>query len=273
MDDVGELPPDLTRVLFELGPRKLVLLEGASDVAVFREWYRDRRDVVEFFSLETPQGVSGVKTLLARILAQSTSPNPREYGIIDRDFRSDAEVEKAIADPNAHLFILRRYCIENYLLEPVAVAEEVRVLSGADADAPNPQVMEAELLRLCRDLHTMMAANWVFFDKGRGRYFTEGHDLVDRQTVVARVVRELGCSPADAEAAVSKKEALIEPLLSSLEAAHRRINGKPLLFQAHRRLIQSGIDRDKFGNLLARAVKRAGLHEDIKTIIEQRGLA
>ena len=273
MDDVGELPPDLTRVLFALGPRKLVLLEGASDVVVFREWYRDRRDVVEFFSPETPQGVSGVQTLLGRILAQSTSPNPREYGIIDRDFRADAEVEAALADPNAHLFILRRYCIESYLLEPAAVAEEVRVLSGADANAPNPQVMEAELLGLCRNLHTMMAANWVFFDVGRGRYFTEGHNLVDRQTVVACVVRELGCSLTDAEAAVSEKEGLIEPLLLILETAYWRINGKHLLFQIHKRFVRSGATRDQFRSLLARAVKRAGLHEDIKAIIEQRVLA
>lgn len=64
MDDVGELPPDLTRVLYALGSRRLVLLEGASDVAVFREWYRDRRDVIEFFSPEVPQGRSGVENLL-----------------------------------------------------------------------------------------------------------------------------------------------------------------------------------------------------------------
>ncbi len=274
MDDVGELPPDLTRVLFALGPRKLVLLEGASDVAVFREWYRDRRDVVEFFSLETPQGVSGVKILLARILAQSTSPNPREYGIIDRDFRSDAEVEEALANPNEHLFILRRYCIENYLLEPVAVAEEVRVLSGADADAPNPQVMEAELLGLCRDLHTMMAANWVFSEAVRKKYFQSGHTLpINSQAVIAQVARELGRSEVDAEAAVSKKEGLIEPLLLILETAYWRINGKHLLFHIHKEFVRSGATRDQFQNLLARAVKRAGLHEDIKAIIEQRVLA
>lgn len=156
MDDVGELPPDLTRLLYALGPRKLVLLEGASDVAVFQGWYWDRRDVIEFFSPEVPQGTSGVQTLLARILARSTSPHPREYGIIDRDFRDDVEVEAVLADPSAHLFILRRYCIENYLLEPAAVAEEVRVLSGSNTPPPHSQTMEAELLQMCRRLHTMM---------------------------------------------------------------------------------------------------------------------
>ncbi len=274
MDDVGELPPDLTRVLYALGPRKLVLLEGASDVAVFREWFRDRRDVIEFFSPEVPQGRSGVENLLNRILARSPSSNPREYGIVDRDFREDAEVEAALSDPNTHLFILRRYCIENYLLEPAAVAEEVRVLSAPNMDAPDAQVMEAELLQMCRNLHTMMAANWVFSEAGRGRHFPEGHQLMDREAVMARVVEGLGCTTAKAEPAVSEKEVAIEPLLSSLEGAHQRINGKHLLFQIHQTFIRSGITRDQFRNLLARAVReRVGLHEDIKTIIEQRVLA
>ncbi|MDQ2732584.1 MAG: DUF4435 domain-containing protein [Armatimonadota bacterium] len=274
MDDVGELPPDLTRVLFNLGTRKLVLLEGASDVAVFQEWYRDRRDVVEFFSPEVPQGRSGVESLLNRILARSTSPNPREYGIVDRDFRDEAEVEAALADPNAHLFILRRYCIENYLLEPAAVSEEVRVLAGYNAITPSPQDMETNLLQMCRRLHPMMAANWAFIEAGHGRHFPEGHALVDRETVIARVTAELGCSQAEAEAALSEREALIEPLLPNLEVAYQRINGKHLLFQLHQAFIRSGINRDQFRNLLARAVKeRTGLSQDIKTIIEQRVLA
>jgi hypothetical protein len=274
MDDVGELPPDLTRGLFNLGTRKLVLLEGASDVAVFREWYRDRRDVIEFFSPEVPQGGSGVQNLLNRILARSTSPTPREYGIIDRDFRDAAEVEAALADPNAHLFILRRYCLENYLLEPAAVAEEVRVLAGSNADTPSPQDMETALLQMCRSLHAMMAANWAFAEAGRGTHFPEGHAFVGRETVVARVVKELGCSQTEAEAALVQKEELIEPLLLHLETAYQRINGKHLFFHIYRMFIGAGFTHDRFRQLLARAIKeRVGLHEDIKTIIEQWVLA
>ena len=273
MDDVGELPEDLTRVLYELGARKLVLLEGVSDVAAFREWYLDRRDVIEFFSPDVPQGGSGVRTLLARVLAQSTSANPREFGIVDRDFRSDAEVEASLSDAASHLFILRRYCIENYLLEPVAVTEEVRVLSGTNIDTPDLQTMEIALLGICRRLQTMMAANWVCSETGRGRYYAEGHEIVERPAAVRRVAEDLACSSAEAEAILSDKEQLIEPLLSSLETAHRRINGKHLLFQVYKTFVQTGICRDKFRNLLARAVKRSGLHEDVRAIVELRILA
>lgn len=277
MDDVDELPSDLTKVLFALGSRKLVLLEGASDVAVFREWYGDRRDVVEFFSPEVPRGRTGVEDMLARILARSTSPNPREYGIIDRDFRDSAEVDAALANPDAHLFILRRYCIENYLLEPAAVSEEVRVLSSHNADAPSPQVIEAALLQMCRSLQTMIAANWAFSEAGRGKHYTEGHALADRGTVLVRVTEDLQCSAAEAEVILSRKEALIGPMLLTLEAAHQRINGKHLFFHAYQfcqTFIGRGATKDQLRKLLARSVKeRVGLHDDIKTIIEQRVLA
>jgi hypothetical protein len=121
---ITELPSDLTQVLFELGPRKLVLVEGATDRAIFREWYRERLGEVEFFAPDT-LGAKGVETLLAKVLALSPSAKPREFGIIDRDFRSEAEVEATYLDNDAHLFILRRYAIENYLLDPTVVAEEV----------------------------------------------------------------------------------------------------------------------------------------------------
>lgn len=91
---------------------------------------------------------------------------------------------------------------------------------------------------------------------------------------MARVTEDLRCSSAEAEAVVVEKEGLIEPLLSSLETAYQRINGKHLLFQIHQTFIGSGINRDQFRGLLARAVReRVGLSEDIKTIIEQRVLA
>lgn len=274
MADIGELPPDLTRVLYDLGPRKLVLLEGASDVAIFREWYRDRRDEVEFFAPEIPQGTTGVQTLLGRMLARSVSPNPREYGIIDRDFRNQAEVDAALADPNAHLFILGRYCIENYLLEPLAVSEEVRVLSGPDTIFLSAQDMKIRLLEMCRQLKTLMAANWALAEAQQGKHFAEGHEIIAREAVIERIAEELECSQEDAELALASKEESIEPMLSSLETAYRHINGKHLLFLVHKTFVKTGVQRKPFQNLLARDVKeKVGLHEDIKTIIEQRVLA
>lgn len=274
MAEISELPPDLTRVLYDLGPRKLVLLEGISDVAIFREWYRDRRDQIEFFAPEVPQGTTGVRALFSRMLARSVSPNPREYGIVDRDFHDQAEVQAALADPEAHLFILGRYCIENYLLEPLAVSEEVRVLSGPNTISLSAQEMESRLLEMCRQLKTLMAANWVMAEAQRGKHFAEGHEIIAREAVIKRIAKELECSQEDAELALAAKEELIEPMLFSLETAYRHINGKHLLFLVHKTFVKTGVQREPLRNLLARDVKeKVGLHEDIKTIVERRVLA
>ena len=47
---VSGLPPDLTLLLFDLGTRRLVLVEGPSDRDTLREWYRDNLGEVEFYS-------------------------------------------------------------------------------------------------------------------------------------------------------------------------------------------------------------------------------
>ena len=48
---VKQLPPDLTTLIFQAGPRTLVLLEGDSDQAVFEEWYEERLDELMMTSL------------------------------------------------------------------------------------------------------------------------------------------------------------------------------------------------------------------------------
>ena len=157
------------------------------------------------------------------------------------------------------------------------MAEELRVLSRLNATPPNPQDMETPLLQMCRSLHSMMAANWVFSEVGRGRHFPEAHALLDRDAVVARVVTEIGCSQAEAETALAEKEELIEPLLAHFETAHQRINGKHLFFHVYQfcqTYVGRGITKDQLRNILARSVKeRVGLPGDIRTIIEQRVLA
>lgn len=265
---IDALPPDLTKLLFELGPRKLVLVEGQSDRMVFREWYRDRLSEVEFFTPEVPQGESGVQKLLARVLALSTSPRPREFGIIDRDFRSDAEVEAPHNDPYGHLFVLRRYSIENYLLEPAVPAEEIRVLTG---DERTGDEMQNVLLHLCQDFCAMMSANWVFVEGRAGKHFAEAHDLIDRATVVSYTAKQLSCSESEAEEQIAAKEALISPLLTDLDSAYTRINGKHLLFRVHKDFTKTGVNKEQFRSLLARAIRqRAVLHSDIQAIMEQR---
>jgi hypothetical protein len=262
-------PPDLATVLFGLGPRILVLVEGESDQWVFNEWYRDRLGDVMFHS--PGGGVTGVQNRLQEALAQGH--RKRVYGIIDRDFRSGDEVSRRLADPDEHLFVLHRYAIENYLLEPEALHEELRLYYGNDYMVPDVATILIELLRLCRQLRTRMAAHWIFFETGSIEYFPLGHDVLERDALMSLTAAKLGCSVEVAELRIAEKENLLDPLLTTLATAHTCVNGKHLLHQIYISYISGvrrGSPKDHLFNLLVRTIKANGLHEDIKEIVETR---
>ena len=268
MRDIAALPADLTRLLFDLGPRKLVLVEGPSDRDVFHVWYRDRLSELGFYPAG---GDQSVESYLATILAYSTTQ--RAYGITDRDFRTDEEVQNPLNDPDAHLFILRRYAIENYLLEPHAVWQHLRLFQGEAFAVVDAVEMSNRLLALCRELHTMMAANWLLHEAS-AELFPEGYDLLSRDDMIAHTANRLHLDVAQTEPLVAAKEAAIGPLLVSLDDAYTRINGKHLLHQIvtrHRVPHRPGLQKEHFLRLLADTVQRnPGMHADIATIVEQR---
>ena len=264
---VKSLPPDVTTLLFNLGPRTLVLLEGDSDLQAFEEWYRERLGELMF---HVPGGGSGgVQNRLTELLGLST--HKRVYGIIDRDFRSESEVQMHLTDPNGRLFVLSRYAIENYLLEPSVLHEELRVFYGSAIGVPTLAAVESELLQLFQRLHTIMAANWVLLDAAQ-TYFPKGYDLKDRPTMIRLTAGKIGCDEGEAEKRIAAKEAIIAPSLKILETAHAYINGKFALhrfFTSHRRKVKRSLDSDHLFGLLIRSAK-IELHADIRAIVEDR---
>lgn len=272
MRTIGELPPELAPILFALGPRTLVLLEGGTDCEVFREWYREHLGAVEFY-LST--GYPNVQSFLDAILGEF--PKMKAYGIIDRDFRDDAEVEAALRDEQARLFILRRYSLENYLLEPEAVFEDLRVSLGSAFSVSDVREIERKLLELCHVLCTVAAANWVFYEVGGIDYFRAGDNRRTQAELLPEISRRLQCDEDAAQMRIEQKEALLLPYLSDLDTAHTRINGKHLLHLAHEEyLVQAkgGVQREPWCRLLAHFVKVGpGLHADIRAIMEDRILA
>jgi hypothetical protein len=269
--NIVPLPPELTRLLFTLGERKLVLVEGPTDVDVFKEWYRDRLSQIAFYPAE---GHPNVESFLNEILAKSVTR--RAYGIIDRDFRDEAEVNAALADPGGHLFILYRYAIENYLLEPAAVLEELRQYHGTGLAVDDEAIMAQSLLDICRWLKPVMAANWVFWEKdvaqgsSRVESFGEGFPADDRPLLIRETARRLGCSEEEAERRVVEKEARIDAALGQLESAYARINGKHILERLFK-TYQIHTTKDHFRRLLARTVKtQLGVHDHIRAIVNRR---
>ncbi len=270
---ISALPDELVDILFQLGNRKLILLEGNDDAEIFEEWFREDLSELFFYAAE---GQSNVEEYLDKLLNHSTKK--QIYGIVDRDFRSKEEVNASHGDNNSHLFILQRYAIENYLLEPFAVWEELRVYHGREFTMSDVTAIEHALLDICRQLKTIMAANWVIHESCQSAgYFTKGHRIAARNDIINQAGIRLGYEYNLTEKKISEKEEKIESALDSLAEAYTITNGKHILHQVFLQYInpvKRGMLKGHFRSLLARTVKdKIGIHSDILLIVRNRILS
>jgi Protein of unknown function (DUF4435) len=273
MRTISSLPPELTRILFDAGNRIVVLVEGEDDREVLREWFEEERVEVEFYDCG---GIVTLTKWLTELLTLGTLK--RAYGITDRDFRSDEEVAASHTE-TSHQFILHRYAMENYLLETKTLWEVLKErYPEVTKNLPDENAMAENLLQRCELLKSIMAANWVFFDKNKAQqqatgetakleYFTTGHAL-ERHIVMQQAVIEMQCSEADAETLITEKEQFIESRLSQLATAHQVIDGKRLLHWVQREQFKTG--EDYFRRRLMREAKTQGLPADIVDIIQEK---
>jgi hypothetical protein len=156
MRTISSLPPGLTRLLFDAGTRIIVLVEGNDDRDVLRDWFMELLPTVEFFSCN---GISNLNKWLEELLSQGTLKHA--YAITDRHFRDETEVNNSYAE-GSHRFILRRYALENYLLEPRPLWEVLTLRHPLiKADLPDEQGMGTRLLEICRALKHIVAAKWL----------------------------------------------------------------------------------------------------------------
>lgn len=274
MRDIQAPPPHLVTLLVDVGPSTLVLVEGGEDRYILNEWYPEGDHNILYHV--PPGGNAGVKRLLDEVLTQTSLR--RVFGIIDRDYRGQAEVDQRLSNPDEHLFVWPRYELENYLLLPRAIREELHVYYRGKVTAPTEAEIENKMFELCQRLCPVIAANWACLDAGAD-YFRESFPLDSRANLIRVTAVKLACSEVEAEQRVAAKESLLQPMMASLEQAHCGIKGKHLLYQLHALYVSEvsgvggGLSVEYFKSLLARAVKRFGLHEHIRTIIEQRVLA
>jgi len=228
---------------------------------------------MEFFACD---GISNLNKWLEELLNRGTLK--RAYGITDRDFRSDAEVDDSYLQ-GSHLFILRRYALENYLLEPKPLWE---VLTLRDPDIkislPDEQDMETRLLEICRALKHIVAANWLYFDENKAQYqssgqtarleyFKIGHDH-DRHIVIKQAAKQLKCNEDDCEKRIAEREEIIERYLTNLNSAHQVIDGKRILHWVNNDHFITG--RDYLFRLLTDRARLRGLPNDIVKIVQDR---
>lgn len=273
MQTISSLPPELTRLLFDAGTRIIVLVEGNDDRDVLRDWFKESLSQVEFFACG---GISNLNKWLEELLERGTLK--RAYGITDRDFRDETEVNDSYAE-GSHRFILKRYALENYLLEPQPLWEVLTIRHPAiKAHLPDEQAMEIQLLEICRMLKSVTAANLAYFDENRIQYqssgqtakleyFTIGHHH-DRHIVIKQAAKQLKCDEGDCEKRIAEREEIIERYLVSLNSAHQVIDGKRILHWVNNDHFITG--RDYLFRLLTDRIRLRGLPNDIAIIVQDR---
>ncbi len=273
MQTISSLPPELTRLLFDAGTRIIVLVEGDDDRYVLREWFKEFLSEIEFYDCS---GISNLNKWLAELLSHGTLK--RAYAVTDRDFRDETEVTDSYAE-GSHRFILRRYALENYLLEPRPLWEALTIRHPAiKAHLPDEQAMEIRLLEICRMLKSLTAANLAYFDENRSQYqssgqtarleyFNLGHHH-DRHIVIKQVAKQLKCSEDDCEKRIAEREEIIERRLVSLNSAHQVVDGKRILHWVNNDHFITG--RDYLFRLLTKEIRLHSLPDDIVIIVQDR---
>ena len=114
-----------------------VFLESAEDVRIFSEhWFSHKQDKLRFVSAEGEQSGGGGCAAVITKVSEANSQRIEAYGIVDRDvLLSDAKLDlfwetddrkfHAAHPYGEKIHVLRRWELENYLLQPEAFAYEV----------------------------------------------------------------------------------------------------------------------------------------------------
>ncbi len=206
-----------------------IYVEGDDDVAILARWFPQSQF----------RKAGGKEEVERRVAGEPTS-----YGLLDRDFATDEQVAASRA-PASRVTIMRRYTIENYLLEPAIIAEAMRQLMATTStdqlrlwlDEPYTREM---FHRWGDELALYAAANsiiaeWrdrIMFDRTLGflRYFGP-LPPVSRAEVINSLQRRLAALTRtdQVEGVLDARYAQVVADIADWDGQQRWIHGKVLL--------------------------------------------
>ncbi len=207
----------LTELFFEAGTRKIVIMEGSEDRDVMKEWFQDRQDRIYFFSFENGGHIKVEETV------QEYQSTGRVFGIIDRDFRTDNKTGKKL---DGYLYILRWFCLENYLLIPDILKQDVKVAGGNVDDVTDKRILE-----LCNNLLPWISANKICWEHtiSTGEPCEYVSCSYHEQELPTCIAQKLSIKVGQAKIELDKIKLEIQLSLSTLEEAYKVISGKFIL--------------------------------------------
>ncbi len=265
----------------EAGRKFIVFVEGYDDRVIYRILYEDKSDRIEFIDVSLyGQSTGGAKEVKEYVEKMVFHLKNEEYyfGITDRDFRTDEELEDEKNDPkyNNKLYIFsERYTLENYFIDPNLL---LRFLEGKSIsnkgliDILDINKIEQITTEICRKLVIISAANWTlkFFGEKFVRRSTPCEESVVKKILINKILDKYGVEVEDCTEHYEYYKNYISNRISQLQ---KYIHGKYFLFQfneAIKRETQKSSDRkinidiDNAKDNLARILKTIGLSDDFK---------
>ncbi len=220
-------------------------------------------------------------------------PNGKVAVILDRDFADDNFVEKTYTpEYGGIVFYWRRYCIENYLLEPALVSQCVEIAFAQHPEQTpktlsSTNVIEQFLLEQCKKVASQAAGNLTIDELTQisdtqelnvkaAKYF-QAQTEIDPALVLSELMQKyqdaatLHPNMFGTEAISARYENNLEKIVSqvsSLETAHRVIDGKRFLMPLVKRELKafSGF----FVSWLVHEVAPKNPPNDFRYLVEDR---
>lgn len=200
-----------------------IFVEGDSDQKILASWF-------PYLQFVAAGGKNNVRKRVEQIVTS--------WGALDRDFADDTEVNRSRL-PGSRLILLRRYCIENYLLEPAMIATVAGLLVDRFPSLQpwtEQSYITQQLLQWANELAIYAAANrlialWkVIIDDDFVRYFGPLPPWPREQVLTLLSIRLAKLpSATELETLLDATYAEVSQDLSTLAGVHRWINGKVLL--------------------------------------------
>lgn len=264
--------------------RAIVYLESQEDYLIVKDrWFHDEGELLEFKSADEGSG-GGANQVISKVNGERNE-GIVAFGLVDRDallakkewelwWEGDDEKLASARPFGEHVRILRRWEIENYLLDPVVIEEERANLEGREVDRSNPAAkLSSESLEPAK---LLSAASIVLHKCGE----TLGDDLnrVDSiEQLQQKIIAKIGLRNAEFDKTLEHIEEFGDGYLQSSDAYWERISrvldGKRILKRlgwAH-----GALDNTKDYRLsLASKIRQAGkIDPEFKTHIEEFKLA
>ncbi len=278
MRNIGEidLPEPLVIAIQQAGNRKLILVEGETDQEVFENCYKKYLSSLYFYECGGEVHVAKYLKMLDKI-----SRSKRFFGILDKDFK-DNEIITTSRSDNSRLFILKWYCIENYLLDTELVFDEL-CLKNKKSDRSKIGLSSVNDItkyidKLKVSLSKLTAADWLIAEVNRLKnseteadektervaYFSLGFDADKHDDIIKALVQKIGTSDDDVKIKLAQKENILE----SCQEIHTHYNGKRIIHQICKRF--QFTDESHFKKLLISRLPSLENHAHFKEIFEDR---